>query len=213
MGASLEDAERSRTKRAKTSGGFREYAEAFAVALVLALFIRTFVIQAFKIPSGSMKDTLQIGDQILVTKFSYGIKLPFVNHELIHISDPEREDVIVFVYPEDHRKDFIKRIIGLPGDTVEIRRKELYVNGEHMVRPYERHTDRGFNRLRDNYGPKVVPPDSYLVLGDNRDESHDGRFWGYVPREAIKGKAHIIYWSWDGQAHRIRWERIGKIIR
>ncbi|MBZ0252796.1 MAG: signal peptidase I [Candidatus Methylomirabilis sp.] len=195
------------------SGTLREYAEAFIVALLLALFIRTFVVQAFKIPSGSMKDTLLIGDQILVEKFAYGVKIPFVDKVVWRHEDPERDDVIVFIYPEDPSKDFIKRIVGLPGDTVEIRNKQLYVNGEPVTKPYERHVDPGYNRLRDNYGPKVVPPESYLVLGDNRDESHDGRFWGYVPRTSIRGKAMILYWSWDGERNRIRWDRIGKLIR
>lgn len=209
----IAEAEEAAAPKEERSGTFREYAEAFAVALLLALFIRTFVVQAFKIPSGSMKDTLAIGDQILVSKFSYGVKIPFMDKVVWRHDDPEREDIVVFIYPEDPSKDFIKRIVGLPGDKVEIRNKQLYVNDEPVTRPYERHADPGYNRLRDNYGPKVVPPESYLCLGDNRDESHDGRFWGFVPRTYLRGRAAIIYWSWDGERSRIRWDRIGKLIR
>jgi len=199
---------------------WREYLEAIIIAVVLALFIRTFVVQAFKIPSGSMIPTLTIGDHILVTKFLYDIKLPFVDKILIHFSQPQRGDIIVFKYPEDESKDFIKRVIGLPGDRVEIRNKRVWVNGELLVEPYTQHTDPSIyahqTQPRDNLGPITVPPDSYFMMGDNRDQSLDSRFWGFVRLEKIKGKAFLIYWSWDGRgdpSHWVRWSRIGKVIR
>ncbi|HKL22231.1 MAG TPA: signal peptidase I, partial [Tichowtungia sp.] len=180
--------------------GLRENVEAILVAIVLALFIRTFVVQAFKIPSGSMKETLQIGDHILVNKFIYGIKIPFIRATLIPIKDPERKDIVVFEYPEDPSKDFIKRVIGVAGDTITIRNKKLYVN-DRLQRPedYAVYKDaRVFSpqlSTRDNLGPIEVPENSLFVMGDNRDNSHDSRFWGFVDLKAVKGKAFTIYWS------------------
>lgn len=188
-----------------------EYIEALAVALVLALIIRTFVVQAFKIPSGSMLETLQIGDHLLVNKFIYGLKIPFTDTILVDIDNPQHEDIIVFEFPEDPSKDFIKRVIGLPGDTLEIRNKDVYRNGEKLVEPYVQHTDPNMVGRRDNMAQITVPEGKYFVMGDNRDESYDSRFWGFVDREKIKGKALIIYWSWDGFPH-VRWNRIGKLV-
>jgi len=195
----------------------REYTEALLIALVLALFIRTFVVQAFKIPSGSMLETLLIGDQLLVSKFGYGVRLPFSDKVVIPMGDPKRGDIIVFEYPMDTSKDFIKRIIGLPGDTVEVRDKIVYLNGQPLTEPYVQHVDPNVNQtVRDNMPPKLVPPNHYFVMGDNRDYSMDSRFWGFVDRPAIRGKALILYWSWNdtpsGPTDLVRWNRIGKIL-
>jgi len=194
----------------------REYAEAIAIALVLALFIRTFVVQAFKIPSGSMIPTLLVGDHILVNKFIYGIRNPFTGKVLIPIEDVHRKDVIVFKYPVNPDQDFIKRVIGLPGDTILIKDKKVYVNGEPFVVKNAIFQNPvilpGQQQPRDNLGPITVPPHSYFVMGDNRDNSYDSRFWGYVPGNNIKGKAIIIYWSWDKENFSVRWNRIGKLL-
>jgi len=198
-------------------GALRENIEAILVAIVIALFIRTFVVQAFKIPSGSMKQTLLIGDHILVNKFAYGVKIPYLHKTIIPIDNPQRGDIVVFKYPVDPSKDFIKRVIGIPGDVVEIRDKKLYINGQSVNHDYGMHTDPrifGENaRPRDNFGPVTVPPHSLFVMGDNRDESFDSRFWGFVDYKALLGKAFIIYWSWDKDNFDVRWSRIGHILR
>jgi signal peptidase I len=195
---------------------FREYAEAILVAVVLALFIRTFVVQAFKIPSGSMKPTLLVGDHILVSKFIYGVKLPFVNTTLIPVTDPERGDVVVFKFPEDPKKDFIKRVIGVSGDIVEVRNKKVYLNHKPMVDTYgtylDPHVILGRARPRDNFGPVTVPAGALFVMGDNRDHSYDSRFWGFVDLSMVKGKAFIIYWSWNKENSGIRWGRLGHLL-
>ena len=194
----------------------RENVEAILVAVVIALFIRTFVVQAFKIPSGSMKQTLQVGDHILVNKFVYGVKIPYLNTVLLPVRHPERGDIVVFKYPIDPKKDFIKRVIGVPGDTVEIRDKALYVNGKRIKQDFAVYTDShiafGPAKQRDNLGPITVPADALFVMGDNRDESYDSRFWGFVPLRDVSGKAFIVYWSWDGDQFRIRWNRIANLL-
>ncbi|MFO7718013.1 MAG: signal peptidase I [Thermodesulfobacteriota bacterium] len=189
----------------------KEYAEALLIALVLAFFIRSFVVQAFKIPSGSMLQTLQIGDHLLVNKFVYGVQAPFTDFTVIPVSDPEFQDIIVFEFPEDPSKDFIKRIIGLPGDTIEVRDKDVYRNEEKLQEPYVQHTDSSIVPRRDNFGPVTVPEGKYFVMGDNRDESYDSRFWGFVDQETIKGQAWIIYWSWEGFDD-IRWGRMFQTV-
>lgn len=214
----------------------REYAEALIVALILALVIRTFVVQAFKIPSESMLDTLLVGDHLLVTKYSYGVKWPFTDKVAVPVADPKRGEVIVFRYPLDEDKDFIKRVIGVPGDTVEIKAKQVFVNGRPMTEPYARYTDpvavpnpstpeavsnpdeyfdrNSFTWKRDWMPRITVPAGKYFVMGDNRDHSYDSRFWGFVSREAIRGKALIIYWSWDFTGGlNIRWQRIGSLVK
>jgi len=206
----------------KTKGRLRENIEAIVVAIILALFIRTFVVQAFKIPSGSMKETLLIGDHILVNKFIYGVKIPYVDKTIIAIKDPKREDIVVFKFPEDPKLDFIKRVVGVAGDVVKIRDKKVYVNGEVVERDYAPHTHphslpAAFSR-RDNFGPVTVPANSLFVLGDNRDNSKDSRFWGFVDLTAVKGKAFMIYWSWNKQnsgsfINYIRWKRIGDLLK
>jgi len=200
----------------KKKSTFREYAEAIIVALVLALFIRTFVVQAFKIPSGSMEPTLEIGDHILVNKFIYGIKLPFTSISLLPLGNPKRGEVIVFIYPLDTSKDFIKRVVAVEGDTVKIVNKKLYINGaevddSHAV--YKENTIFAAEiQKRDNFGPVTVPKGHLFVLGDNRDRSLDSRFWGFVPLKDVRGKAFMIYWSWNGQETTLRWKRIGQLV-
>lgn len=189
----------------------KEYGEALLVALVLAFFIRSFVVQAFKIPSGSMLQTLQIGDHLLVTKFAYGLKIPFTDIMIYEREGPQHGDIIVFDYPEDPSKNYIKRVIGTPGDVIEMRDKQLFRNGELLREPYVQHVRPSIDPRRDNFGPITVPEDKYFVLGDNRDESSDSRFWGFVDRKAIAGKALILYWSW-GSLTDIRWERIGRLV-
>ncbi len=196
---------------------FWEYTQAILIALVLALFIRTFVVQAFKIPSGSMIKTLLIGDHILVNKLAYGVKNPVTRTAWIKSGPPERGDVIVFIYPVDRKKDFIKRVIGIPGDTVQIINKKVFVNGKPFPEPPGvQHTDPriipGSVQPRDNFGPVTVPKDMLFVMGDNRDQSYDSRFWGFVPMKDVKGKAFVIYWSWDSEHFKPRVDRIGDII-
>jgi signal peptidase I len=196
-------------KKTKRKSVVREYAEAIVIAIILALFIRTFVIQAFKIPSGSMKPTLLVGDHILVNKFIYGIKLPFTDKILISIDEPERGDVVVFKFPLDTRKDYIKRVIGLPGDRVELVDKQLLINGRPIEDPHASYSLSGNMR---KYGPVTVPDDHLFVMGDNRDESSDSRVWGFVPRSYLKGKAFLIYWSWDRKNYGVRWGRLADIV-
>jgi len=195
---------------------YREYLEALAYAIVLALFIRAFVVQAFKIPSGSMIPTLQIGDHILVNKFIYGIKIPFTDKKLFTFKEPKRGDIIVFRYPGDEDRDFIKRAIGLPGDTIEIRDKQVSINGKPLKEPYAIFNEHNIlgnaGYSRDNYGPVKIPPHHLFVMGDNRDNSMDSRFWGFLDESKVKGRAFIIYWSWDSNDHWVRWPRIGDLL-
>jgi signal peptidase I len=201
----------------KTKSKFQEYAEAIIIAILIALFIRTFVVQAFKIPSGSMKQTFQIGDHILVSKFIYGIKIPLIRKTLIPINDPKRGDIVVFIYPEDRSKDFIKRVIGIGGDTIEIRNKKIFLNGLPYSDSYAIYSDDfiipGSIQPRDNFGPVSVRPGTIFVMGDNRDQSYDSRFWGFVDLKDVMGKAFMIYWSWDRENRTVRWNRIGQIPR
>ena len=201
----------------KKKSVIREYIEAFAVAIVLALIIRTFVVQAFKIPSGSMEPTLLVGDHILVNKFIFGERIPFTDIKLFDFRHPKRGETIVFIYPKDESKDFIKRVIGVEGDKVEIKDKQLFINDKRYDDPYGYYKDNaiipGHVQPRDNYGPVVVPEDSLFVMGDNRDRSADSRFWGFVKLNQVKGKAFLIYWSWGGFMRDIKWGRVGKLIR
>jgi len=194
----------------------REYTESIVIAVLLAMVIRTYLVQAFKIPSGSMEDTLAIGDHLLVNKFIYGTKLPFSDKRLLTLRDPRRGDVIVFEYPEDPSKDFIKRVIGTPGDVVEGKDKKLFVNGKPYDNPHEIHKEKDIipkeMNPRDTFGPVTVPANSYFMMGDNRDRSYDSRFWGFVSRDKIKGLAFIKYWSWDKDSFRPRFGSIGKLI-
>jgi signal peptidase I len=215
-------------KEVRQKGKLREYVEAFAIALLIALLVRTFVIQAFKIPSGSMENTLLVGDHIFVNKFLYGYHVPYTKGRVLAFSSPRRGDIIVFVFPEDPSKDFIKRVIAVPGDTVEIREKVVILNGEPLHERFTRFADRdamnGFVRSRDNMPPVTVPEGKYFVMGDNRDRSYDSRFWGFVDEDAIVGKALFIYFSldWDTDLRwyevwrypeLVRWDRIGDFLK
>jgi len=191
-----------------------EYVEAIITALILALLIRTFVVQAFKIPSGSMIPTLLIGDHILVNKFLYGTQIPFTDKKILIFREPEKGDVIVFKYPENPTKDFIKRVIATEGDTIEEKNKVVYVNGEPVTETYAYHYDPTMHSgsdPRDTFGQIRVPKDKIFVMGDNRDHSYDSRFWGFVDEKEVKGKAFIIYWSWDPDKW-VRFNRIGRLI-
>lgn len=193
-----------------------EYTEAIITALILALLIRAYVVQAFKIPSGSMIPTLLIGDHILVNKFIYGTKIPFTDTKILSFSEPGKGDIIVFRYPENPEKDFIKRVVATEGDVIEERNKIVYVNGKPLNEPYVRHYDKfvrpgGFD-ARDNFDPVTVPEGTLFVMGDNRDQSYDSRYWGFVPLKEIRGKALIIYWSWDPD-NWVRFNRIGRLIQ
>lgn len=202
----------------------REYTEAILIALLLALLIRTFIVQAFKIPSGSMKNTLLIGDHILVSKFSYGThipnEIPFINIKLfddivLFSRVPKRGDIIVFKFPKDETRDFIKRVIGLPGDILEVRRQKVYINNKPYEDTHARHTDSPSDSPlvpRDDFGPILIPDDHVFVMGDNRENSQDSRYWGYLNVKKIRGKAQIIYWSWDRIENWVRFERFGKIL-
>ena len=200
----------------KEKSKVQEYVEAIVIAILIAFFVRTFIVQAFKIPSGSMKPTLQIGDHILVNKFIYGVKIPYFRNTLIPISDPKRGDVVVFIYPEDRSKDFVKRIIGTGGDIIEIRNKQIYLNGLPYKDTHGVYADNfmipGAIQPRDNFGPATVPQGAIFVMGDNRDQSYDSRFWGFVDLKDVMGKAFIIYWSWNQDNHSLRWKRIGHIL-
>ena len=195
---------------------FRENVEAILIAIVIALFIRTFVVQAFKIPSGSMKPTLQIGDHILVNKFIYGVRIPYLGAVVLPVKDPQRGDIVVFKFPVDPRKDFIKRVIAVPGDVVEIRDKAIFINGRQVNHDFgvfsDPRTIAGNLKPRDNLGPITVPLGALFVMGDNRDESFDSRFWGFVPIRDVSGKAFIIYWSWDSDDFSVRWRRLAGLL-
>lgn len=200
----------------KKKSAIWEYAESIIIALILALVIRAFVVEAFKIPSGSMEPTLEIGDHLLVNKFIYGIRIPFTSIHLFPWKSPQRGDVIVFIFPLEPEKDFIKRVIGIGGDTVSIVNKKLYINGVEVPDPHAVYRKDmallGDNQKLDNFGPVTVPEGSLFVMGDNRDQSFDSRFWGFVPLKDVLGKAFTIYWSWNGQESTVRWNRLGHLI-
>ena len=206
----------------------REYFESLVIAVVLALFVRTFVVQAFKIPTGSMEQNLLIGDHLLVNKFVFGPSAGTAERALLPMKDIARGDVVVFKYPEEPERDFIKRIIGLPGDQIELRRKRVYVNGQRLDEPYvyyleppdESGTDEASGASRDprvSYGPVTVPSGHYFAMGDNRDNSEDSRYWGFLPRDYVKGRGLVIYWSYDAAAGDIvtstRWDRLLRQVR
>ena len=196
----------------RTKSTVREYAEALGVALLLALVIRTFVVQAFKIPSGSMLPTLQIGDHILVNKFIYGprLEVPLTQLSLGQLPgfrEPRAGDVVVFIYPKERDKDFIKRIVAVAGQTVEARGNTLVIDGKQVEDPHAHYEKRD----HVDFGPYTVPAGHVFVMGDNRDESYDSRFWGPVPIQDIKGLAMVIYWSWGGERY-VRWDRLGRLV-
>jgi signal peptidase I len=198
----------------------REYFESIVIAVILALFVRTWVVQAFKIPTGSMENNLLIGDHLLVNKMVFGPTPTSVERTLLPVRDIRRGDIVVFKFPNEPERDFIKRVIALPGETLELRAKKVYINGQPLEEPYVHFLTPASEGgevtsldVRERYGPVTVPADQYFVMGDNRDNSQDSRYWGYLPRHYIKGKALMIYWSFDGDADgslftKVRWERL-----
>jgi len=201
----------------------REYLESIIIAVILALFIRTFVVQAFKIPTGSMENNLLIGDHLLVNKFVFGPTMWPIERALLPIGTIRRRDVLVFKYPEEPDRDFIKRVIGLPGETLEVREKKVYINGAPLDEPYahyltpaadesQYHEVTSFD-VRERYGPVTVPPNQYFMMGDNRDNSQDSRYWGFLPRENIKGRALLIYWSYEAERQDYQDEGAGATIK
>jgi signal peptidase I len=182
----------------------REYFESIVVAVILALFIRTFVVQAFKIPTGSMEPNLLIGDHLLVNKFVFAPTTGPLERMLLPAREIRRGDIVVFKFPEEPERDFIKRVIGLPGDTIEMRNRQVTINGAPITEPYAHYLfpvsddENGFD-VRARYGPVTVPADHYFMMGDNRDNSQDSRYWGFLPAHFVKGKALMIYWSFAPQ--------------
>ena len=181
----------------------REYFESILVAVVLALFVRTFVFQAFKIPTGSMKPNLLVGDHLIVNKFIFAPTASVLERALLPMRPIERGDIIVFKYPEEPERDFIKRVIGLPGDTLELQNQTVSINGQPLTEPYAHYLfppaaeGQMEGDLRRKYGPVTVPAGHYFMMGDNRDDSQDSRFWGFLPQSYVKGRALFIYWSFD----------------
>jgi signal peptidase I len=199
----------------------REYFESITVAVILALFIRTFVVQAFKIPTGSMENNLLIGDHLLVNKFALGPAPTSLERALLPVKTVKRGDIVVFKYPEDPERDFIKRVIGLPGETIELREKRVYINGRGLDEPYVHFLQPPAGGpdeitsadVRERYGPVTVPPDQYFVMGDNRDNSQDSRYWGFLPRDDMKGTALVIYWSYEAGHDDDEDERAGATLK
>jgi len=221
---------------------YKEWVEPFLIAAIVALFIRQFVVEAFKIPSGSMIPTLTIGDHLLVNKFIYGPRIPFTDTRIFSWKEPKRGEVIVFKYPENEDKNFIKRVVGLPGDKIELKNGILLINDQPVklqetaasgednqnaefpygfkARLYKEQLGTITHDMQylheqsgTNFGPILVPKESVFVMGDNRDNSQDSRVWGFVKFNKILGRAFIIYWSWNGDDNWVRWKRISTLIR
>jgi len=201
----------------------REYFESIVIAVILALFIRTFVVQAFKIPTGSMENNLLIGDHLLVNKFVFGPSESRIERAILPMGTIKRGDVIVFKYPEEPDRDYIKRVIGLPGETVEMKNKKIFINGVPVDEPYVHFLEPPSTEtdvhevtsidVRERYGPITVPPNQYFVMGDNRDNSQDSRYWGFLQRDYIKGKALLIYWSYEAEREDYETEGPGATLR
>jgi signal peptidase I len=238
------DALRELNRGRSRLGFLWEWTKIFQVSVLLFLLIRTFLVEAFKIPSGSMENTLQVGDFLLVNKLVYGAEVPFTHTRLPRLRSPQRGDVIVFEYPEDLTKNFVKRLVGLPGDTIEMRRGKLIRNGAPVKEGYAEHTappevdptgeDFAWQRQyfvgsptdavmyhpsRNNWGPLLVPKGEYFVLGDNRDNSLDSRYWGFVADSLVKGRPFVVYYSYSPDSvdtfawlTHIRWTRLGERI-
>ncbi|MHB8138382.1 MAG: signal peptidase I [Smithellaceae bacterium] len=173
--------------------------------------------EAYRIPSSAMAPTLLVGDHVLANKFIYGVKIPFFRKTIISVSEPKRDDVVIFIYPNDRTKNLIKRVIGVGGDTIEIINKKIFINGKEYSDSYSIHSDTVFYpaevQPRDNFGPVTVPQNSLFVMGDNRDQSLDSRFWGFVDLKDVDGKAVMIYWSWNSETNSIRWERLNHLLK
>ena len=233
---------RREAERVHVLGVAWEWVRSLAVAFVLFLLVRTFVVEAFRIPTGSMENTLLVGDFLLVNKAVYGAEIPGTDLHLPAFSEPDEGDVVVFVPPHEPTKNYVKRLVGMPGDTLAMRDKVLYRNGTAVEEPYAQYQDRSgdavhpamrwqsnhllanpvrsYHPTRDNWGPLVVPDSQYFVLGDNRDNSEDSRYWGFVPRSAIRGRPWFVYYSFEPVPAEglpwlrgVRWERIGDAIR
>lgn len=207
----------SRAQQKKTSLRLfmRGWGGALLWALVLSAVLRAGVVQASWVPSGSMEPTLLPGDHMLVNKLCYDLKLPFTGVVLLPTGDPQRGDVVVFKNPAGQGPDFVKRIMGLPGETVEMRGKALYVNGRPLGQDWGRYSGR--SHLGNHFGPVRVPPGQYFMMGDNRDNSYDSRFWnqgrgGFVPREEIVGRAEVVLWSWKSFPVSLRLDRLAHRI-
>ena len=181
----------------------REYFESIVIAVILALFIRTWIVQAFKIPTGSMEQNLLVGDHLLVNKFVFGPAATRLERMVMPVATVQRGDILVFKYPQEPERDFIKRVIGLPGETLEVRQKQVYIDDRRLDEPYLRDqmpvVEAGAIVLdrRDNFGPITIPAGHYFMMGDNRDNSEDSRYWGPLPHAYVKGKAVMIYWSFE----------------
>jgi signal peptidase I len=245
QGTPEQEAQSTKRRRAEEGTGrwLWEWVKSISVAILLFLVIRTFAVEAFKIPTGSMEKTLLVGDFLLVNKAVYGAQVPFTGVRLPAIENPERGDIVVFEYPLDQSKNYVKRVVGLPGDKVAMRGAELYVNGERLDEDYVQHTQPGgdyydhqfewqkdhlvadvdgsdYRPTRDDWGPILVPVGKYFVMGDNRDNSQDSRYWGFVDRSLIKGRPLFIYYSFDRSKLRplpwlteVRWSRVGDLVR
>lgn len=231
-------------RRSRLARWFDNWMRSLGMALVLFLLIRTFLIEAFQIPSGSMERTLLAGDFLFVNKAVYGAQIPGTKARLPGYESPRRGDVIVFAYPKNPELNYVKRVIGMAGDTVEMRHGEVRVNGRRLVEPYVQRVDpshdvsdpefawqrdyfvgapddvRRLRPTRNSWGPLVVPPGKFFVLGDNRDNSADSRYWGFVDAKAVKGRPLVVYFSYDREAHQalpwltdIRWRRLGSVVR
>lgn len=232
----------ARSRGARWGESLRDWTKSIAIAFLLFLFVRTSVVEAFKIPTSSMEGTLLVGDFLLVNKAVYGPHLPGTDMVLHAFAEPERGDVVVFHPPHEPEKNYVKRVVGVPADTLEMRDKKLYLNGSPVYEPYARYVDgrgdavhpdiewqsnhliaaptRGYQPTRDNWGPIVVPANRYFVLGDNRDNSEDSRYWGFVTRDQIRGRPWFVYYSYEpsspssvSQFSRVRWGRLGTVIR
>lgn len=197
----------------------KDYLQPILIAVLIALFIRAFVVQAFKIPSGSMEPTLLVGDYLLVNKFTYGIRVPYTDKKFFQFKKPRRGDVIVFIFPRDPSKDFIKRVVATAGEKVEIVNREIYINDMPIADLWGHFESIGSTEYRhaiENFGPVIVPKDSLFVMGDNRNNSEDSRFWGFLNVNAVLGRAFILYFSLDWNAgnllDEVRWSRIGRLI-
>jgi signal peptidase I len=193
-------------KEKKRHGVFREYFELIAETAVFVFFVMTFVIQAFQIPTGSMEPNLLVGDFLLVNKMVYRNADNAIDRLVLPKRPVRRQDIIVFKYPGNLSKDYVKRAIGLPGDKIEIKRKQVFVNDIPLNEPYKRHIDPqtfdpAQDAQRDNFGPVTVPSDCLFAMGDNRDNSEDSRYWGFVPLANLKGRPWIIYFSYEAETN------------